>query len=256
MPIPLDRTILSVLVVSASVAIGGFYLWNQQKKKKITLKPGYWFDDIQQVITSSATNTIDEDWEKFDPNALTSYASPNFHDIELPKIYDNTEGIGGVHDLWVPPHSKLWIDIGGGKSNSSKLWLENKYPFLKVFVVDPFQRSRKENEYVQDIIQNIGGADIASSISVLNVIDSYESRIKHILVVYDALKPGGIAYFKAWAGSWPARGTGIPFHDKARNAYQANVWASGYLDEISEVFGEGYVMADNNRNLLIAKKRL
>ena len=44
--------------------------------------------------------------------------------------------------------------------------------------------------------------------SVLNVISDSKNRILHCCLIYNALKPGGTAIFKVWAGSWPVRGSG------------------------------------------------
>ena len=72
--------------------------------------------------------------------------------------------------------------------------------------------------------------------------------------MFDALKPGGIAYFKVWAGSWPHRGTGIPDYDNLRGVFQANAWADKFRENVAAVFGDSNVLVDNNRNLILAKK--
>lgn len=166
---------------------------------------GFIFEDnYSQEITSESTNSVEEDWKTW--SSPKSYA-PNCVGI-YPHILDNTEGIAGFADLPIPRDSKLLVDIGGGKFDSSKLWLESKYPGMTVLVMDPFRRNRKHNEECQQLIVEKGGADVATSISVLNVIQNQSFRLKHCVSMYSLLKPGGVAYFKIWAGSWPLRGTG------------------------------------------------
>lgn len=134
-----------------------------------------------------------------------------------------------------------------------KKWLENKYKGLKALVMDPFGRDRAHNEAQQKIVQSSGGADVVTSVSVLNVIATKEQRLRHCCVLYDLLKPGGVAFFKVWAGSWPQRGSACADIDAARNVYQANAWASYFRCEIEAVFGtETYV--DQNLNLVVARK--
>jgi hypothetical protein len=231
-------------------------LWRRSKQKSKTnrILGDYWFNNSQQTVRSAQTNTKEEVWREFDPKALTSSDVSYFHGIKLPPIFENTEGIAGVHDLWIPEGSKLLLDVGSGKSNAVKAWLEHKYPELTVYLVDPYQRSYEHNISVLHQVERSGGVDIATSISILNVIDNEVSRIYHISLLHHVLKPGGIAYFKVWAGRWPDRGTGRSFHDTARNSFQANRWASSFLQEVEEVFGLGNVLADNYRNILIAKK--
>lgn len=167
-------------------------------------------DDIfsiqTQEISSVSTNTLDENYE--------SWAGPIRYQPEhnckfvLPDILDNTEGIAAFADLRCPVNAKLWVDIGGGASDAPSKWLENKYPGLIVMVIDPFARSHEHNISIQIHLKSSGLADVVSSMSVLNVISNLENRLRHCLVMFNALKVGGTAYFKVWAGLWPLRGSG------------------------------------------------
>ena len=212
----------------------------------------YWFEDSYQALKSCTSNTLEEDWKQW--KRPVSYISPTFHGIHIPTVDDNTEGIGGVSDLWIPPNSTILVDVGGGQYDSTKYWLEMSHPDLTVYVIDPFLRDRGHNEKVQQILNVAGGADVATSISILNVIDNTEERILHAGVMFDALKQGGIAYFKVWAGLWPYRGSGIPDYDNMRGVFQANAWADKFRENVATVFGDSNVQVDNNRNLIIAKK--
>ena len=212
----------------------------------------YWFENTCPAFPGYESNTLQEDWKHW--KSHKSYASPAFHGIPIPRVKDNTEGIGGVSDLWIPPGSATLVDVGGGRSDSTKLWLEAFYPNLTVYVIDPFLRDRSHNEKVQRIVYSAGGADVTTSLSVLNVIDSSAARIHHVRVMFDALKPGGIAYFKVWAGLWPNRGSGVPDYDTTRRTFQANAWADKFIKDVAFVFSDSNVQGDNDRNLIIAKK--
>lgn len=228
------------------------YLKNPLYTSSVHEDMRYWFENTGQAFSSYESNTLQEDWKHW--KAHISYSSPSFHGIPIPSVKDNTEGIGGVSDLWIPPGSTTLVDVGGGRSDSTKYWLESYYPNLTVYVIDPFLRDRCHNEKVQQIVCSAGGADVTTSLSVLNVIDNSAARIRHIRVMFDALKPGGIAYFKVWAGLWPNRGSGVPDYDTTRRTFQANAWADKFIEDVAVVFSDSNVQGDNNRNLIIAKK--
>ncbi|KAG8469830.1 hypothetical protein KFE25_006285 [Diacronema lutheri] len=75
---------------------------------------------------------------------------------------------------------------------------------------------------------------------------------KAVALAWRALKPNGRAYFFVWAGDWPLRGTGRAVADVVRGAFQANSWASDFVDEVASVFGRDECFADNNRNFVCA----
>ena len=214
----------------------------------------YWFDGIvsEQLVASSSSNTLDKNWRKWSPPVYKWHDS--HFGVHVPSIIDNTEGIGGFHDLFIPSTASNLLDIGGGKSDGPKKWLEHKYPELSVYVVDPFMRTQSHNAAVQKAVETAGGADVTTSISVLNVIEDVKTRIAHCDLVFHTLKPGGIAYFKVWAGMWPMRGTGKGYYDSTRNVFQANAWAHAYQEEVVCAFGRQNVIVDNNRNLIVAFK--
>jgi hypothetical protein len=74
--------------------------------------------------------------------------------------------------------------------------------------------------------------DCCTSMSVLNVIDTKEARIKHIRLCFDALKAKGSAFFKVWAGNR----SGIAAKSEGR--FQSNLDAAHYISEVEEVFGK------------------
>ena len=220
------------------------YIVKQQKEKL----GKFWFENIKHSVSSMCSNTLEDNW--FEWVRPTIYK----HHFPYPNISDNTEGIAGFHDLPILNGNFILLDIGGGNSDSAKNWLKFKYPLLNVFVVDPFARGDEHNHAVQKVIEEAGGADISTSISVLNAIQEVDFRIEHILTLHRSLKKDGIAYFKVWSGFWPVRGTGKGEFDVTRNVFQANAWASKFNDEVSAVFGHNNVFSDNNLNMLVARK--
>lgn len=54
----------------------------------------------------------------------------------------------GFADLSFPSSAKVLVDVGGGKFDASKQYVEKKYPGLKMYVVDPFGRSPEHNAQV------------------------------------------------------------------------------------------------------------
>eukprot|EP00039_Didymoeca_costata_P025761 m.14184 g.14184 ORF g.14184 m.14184 type:complete len:268 (+) comp5031_c0_seq1:67-870(+) len=218
-------------------------------KQLASLMPtGYWFEGIQQSPTSESTNTV----ESKSPIPICYKADPTM-ELPYPDIHDDTEGVPAFDSMNIPSGVKVFVDVGGGAFNSAKEFLEKKHN-LKAYVVDPFRRSASHNKQAQAEIEANGGADMVSSVSVLNVVPDQVNRLKHIGVVYTALKKNGIACFKVWAGSWPNRGTGISETNDTRKCYQANAWASYFVPEVALIFGSENVFADNNANCIMAKK--
>ena len=89
---------------------------------------------------------------------------------------------------------------------------------------------------------------------MLNVIAEAHNRVAHTVLARRALKPGGVAIFKVWAGCWPERGTAVAVDDLERGCHQRCAWASELLPEVEAAFGVGHAFADNKANLIVAKR--
>lgn len=197
--------------------------------------------DSPQMFSSAASNSLEEDWR--------TWTSPPEYD----GIPDNTEGIAAFADLPLPTSTRLLIDIGGGEFDSTRRWVENRHSQLEMVVVDPFKRSREHNSRALALVQRRGGADVATSMSVLNVIDSRAARLAHCSALHANLRSGGVAFFKVWSGSGPVRGSCVATVDKQRGVYQANAPARVFEEDVRSVFGEAVEVIDE-MNLLIAYK--
>ena len=193
---------------------------------------------------------MNKHWFHFQSYVLTGKSSASILDS-----YDNSEGIAAFDDIDFPRVATSFADFGGGPSDEAALYMKNKYDNIKhFFILDPFNRSFQHNIEMQSNITSMGGVDIVTCMSVLNIIPTYRLRIHLISIMYEALKEGGYAYFKVWAGTWPERGSGRPTIDHSRNIFQANKWADGFRNEVAKVFGARNVYVDNNMNLIVAKK--
>lgn len=177
-------------------------------------------------------------------------------------IYDNTEGLAAFVDLLRNGHfsqtgsDRMILDIGGGSS-------DNQANFMRLFgyrfeVYDPYNRNTQHNDNALKLARENGGADIVTSMSVLNVIAQQEDISQHIQFVFDSLGPGAKAYFKVWAGMPGVRGIGAEIGFDLSSS-QSNRFASSYLNDVKAVFGENNVQVFDNKelssqNLLIAIK--
>lgn len=217
------------------------YLWlvNQYYSLFGTERETYWFRGISGRLNganSCICNTV-----------INGCRSPER--LPYPTILDNTEGDAAFADLEIPCGVQTIADFGGGGT------MRTQYPGVKLFVLDPFNLPYAHNWASQQEIIAAGGVDVATAMSVLNIIPTLFERIRLITTMHNSLRYGGLAIFKVWAGSWPVRGSGKSTVDARRQVYQANKWADAFVDEVAAVFGSCNVFADNNRNMIVAKKQ-
>ena len=133
------------------------------------------------------------------------------------------------------------VDIGGGRFDNATEYLASKG--VENLIFDPYNRSVEHNDYVMKRVAG-GKADTATISNVLNVIKEPENRLRVINQAYDALKPGGTAYIKVYAGD--LSGIGKP----TSSGWQENRKISTYLEEVRSVFKNAYVKGD----LIVATK--
>merc|ERR1712012_570178 len=98
------------------------------------------------------------------------------------------------------------------------------------------------------------GADVVTSISVLNVVPEVSNRIRHLVLCHHILTAGGFLFIKVWPGMWPERGVAKSTYNEERGVYQANAWVTAFIPEVEAVFGTGNVHCDANLNLMVAQK--
>jgi len=210
--------------------------WLHNLEPKVVLDilhNGAW-TTMNQSISSAVTND----------NNLTDPDDASLDALE------NTAGVNAFADITFLPSVKTILDVGGGRFDVNVNFMLKKG--IKLQVWDPYNRSAAHNNAVRaDTIT--ARVDAVTSMSVLNVIPECESRLAHIITVYEALKINGKAYFKIWPGEGLHLGTNVS--TQSENAYQANAKAERFLREIEVVFGSGTVTIDSEvPNLIIANK--
>lgn len=215
-----------------------------------------WFDGHSQPIESSATNTVDEDAAAWAGPKTYTYGSVR-PELAFPDVTDTTEGIASaaeLHRMGRIGRADLVLDLGSGRFCRSGAWLRLRGGAAAVHAADPYNLPPHANAASQRAVEAAGGADVVLSASVVNVLPTARARLEHYALARRALKPGGRAYFFVWAGDWPLRGTGRATVDAARGAYQANAWASAFVDEVAAVFGRRECYADNGRSFVCARR--
>lgn len=187
------------------------------------------------MMTLFAADEIQTPWHK-----KTAEGFPIFNGQ-----LETTEGFGAYMDFCLRPNSKNF-DNGGGSHDYNSHYLKT-YHGVENRVFDPYQRDGETNQKTLEEVAK-HDFDTATSNSVLNVIDNPEARLQHILLSCQALKTGGIAYFKIYQGD----GSGIEVRHE--DSYQSNRPPFTYQSEIEEVFGKGNVVVDKARHMIIAYK--
>ncbi len=184
---------------------------------------------------------------------FSTYPPPASHRLPFTTITDNTEGVSAFVDIEFPS-AEFAVDIGGGASDTMKRWVERNTEIKTMLVADPYHRTTEHNKMVERALEEHDGADIVTSMSVLNILQQKCDVDEHIHLLHRILKDGGTAYFKVWAGYWPERGSGREFLDVDQEVYQANQWASYFLPAVASVFGAENCFCDMNKNLIVARK--
>lgn len=148
---------------------------------------------------------------------------------------------------WITPGS-VWADIGGGRFDNVAEFFKSKGAILHIY--DPFNRSHEHNVKAVENIKN-SQCDGVMVNNVLNVIDSKPERARVISQAFDAIKDGGLVFFKIYEGNKTAVKSVI---EKPRgSSAQLNWRASQYLPEIQEVFGSNIHRVGD---IIIARKVL
>lgn len=120
------------------------------------------------------------------------------------------------------------VDYGGGRFDNVAEYL-TQYDVINM-VLDPFNRSKKHNREVINLVRNHGGADTATCSNVLNVIKEPQNRMQVLENMKKLVKPGGKIYITVYEGSGKA-------DEKAtKSGYQLNRKTAEYMDEILQVF--------------------
>lgn len=166
----------------------------------------------------------DELWDV--PTQKITSADTSINQAKLPAGYSKLKKMGVFK-----PGQRV-VDIGGGRFDNAVEDLAKQDVELQVY--DPFNRAPEHNQAVKELIAD-GGADIAVSNNVLNVIEEPENIKRVVQQAENAVKPGDKAYFTVYVGDKSGKGK------VTSKGYQRNEPTSAYVSRIEEVFGKGNV---------------
>lgn len=161
-------------------------------------------------------------------------------------------GLGRVPALFTKikyPAKGLVFDYGCGKESTvQQITNYLKSQNIDYAGYDKFNRSASENSEVLKKVRAAGGADIATSANVLNVIKEKDVRVNEVIRnMYKLLKSGGVAYFDVYSDK-KKEGPKQTGKDK----WQEFRGIDTYVDEVAEIFGKDNVQLKGS--IIIAKK--
>lgn len=131
-------------------------------------------------------------------------------------------------DTFIPRGTN--IDIGAGKFDIGKQYLENERGVTESVPFDPFNRSVESNQAAVERLQSGERFGTATSTNVLNVIAETSIRDNVILQAARAIEPEGVAYFQIHEGDRSGIGGKTPF------GFQNNKKTADYVEEIRQHF--------------------
>ncbi|MDB4726156.1 hypothetical protein OAF54_01875 [bacterium] len=184
------------------------------------------------------------------PTQKITSADTSINSSKLPAGYSKLKDM----DVFKP--GQRVVDIGGGRFDNAVDDLAKKDVELQVY--DPFNRAPEHNQAVKELVAD-GGADIAVSNNVLNVIEEPENIRRVVQQAENAVKPGDKAYFTIYQGD--GKGVGRITKEKKNKdgtvepkSYQRNEKTDAYVPRVEEVFGKGNV--ERKGDVIIATKNV
>jgi len=124
------------------------------------------------------------------------------------------------------------LDIGAGKYDLGKQYLERERGVTESVPFDPFNRDADTNRSAVERLQSGERFSTTTIPNVLNVIAERSARDNVILQAARALQPEGVAYFQIYEGDRSGSGR------ETSKGYQNNKKTSDYLDEVRQHFRE------------------
>lgn len=131
-------------------------------------------------------------------------------------------------DTFIPRGTN--IDIGAGKYDIGKQYLESERGVSESVPFDPFNRSVESNRMAVERLQSGERFGTATIPNTLNVIAETSARDNVILQAARAIEPEGVAYFQIWEGDKSGIG------GKTSAGFQNNKKTADYVEEIRQHF--------------------
>jgi hypothetical protein len=122
------------------------------------------------------------------------------------------------------------LDIGAGKFDMGKQYLERERGVSESVPFDPFNRSVESNRMAVERLQSGERFATATIPNVLNVIAETSARDNVILQAARAIEPEGVAYFQIYEGDGSGSGR------KTSKGFQNNKKTAEYVEEIRQHF--------------------
>jgi len=132
--------------------------------------------------------------------------------------------------IFVPRGKNL--DIGAGKFDLGKQYLESERGVVESVPFDPFNRSIESNRAAVDRLQSGERFGTTTVPNVLNVVAEAPARDNVILQAAQALEPNGVAYFQIYEGDRSGNGR------RTSKGFQNNKKTSDYVAEVRKHFGD------------------
>ena len=123
------------------------------------------------------------------------------------------------------------LDIGAGKFDLGKQYLESERGVTESVPFDPFNRSLESNRAAVNRLQSGERFGTTTIPNVLNVVAEAPARNNVILQAAQALEPNGVAYFQIYEGDRSGNGR------RTSKGFQNNKKTSDYVAEVREHFG-------------------
>jgi hypothetical protein len=190
--------------------------------------------DSQAVGAQVSANT-DSLWSI--PEQTFSSADTSINSSKLPKGYSKLKNMNVFEE------GQVVVDIGGGRFDNAVEDLATQGVDLNVY--DPFNRSPEHNASVAAKVSD-GGADVAVSNNVLNVIQEPENIDRVIAQASNSIKSGDKAYFTVYVGDKTGVGK------QTSKGWQNNKPTAEYVEQVEGIFGRGNV--ERRGDVIIATK--
>ncbi len=123
------------------------------------------------------------------------------------------------------------LDIGAGKFDLGKQYLESERGVTESVPFDPFNRSLESNRAAVNRLQSGERFGTTTIPNVLNVVAEAPARDNVILQAAQALEPNGVAYFQIYEGDRSGNGR------RTSKGFQNNKKTSDYVAEVRKHFG-------------------
>lgn len=208
-----------------------------------------WFDDRDRAIDYDFSGDLEEAFDDDD----FEVSEQEFSSAETANGNAKANGgLGRVPALFTKikyPAKGLVFDYGCGKESTvQQITNYLKSQNIDYAGYDKFNRSASENSEALKKVRAAGGADIATSANVLNVIKEKDVRVNEVIRnMYKLLKSGGVAYFDVYSDK-KKEGPKQTGKDK----WQEFRGIDTYVDEVAEIFGKDNVQLKGS--IIIAKK--